>query len=341
MKTLFKTLFILIGVAVIAAFACLYIVCSSERVMQNVLMSSTNKFLEGMTVRDLVIKNQVCDLPRKFTFEDVSLKLEQGEETYAMSFRAVQISEVMSLICSGKGAVLQLKDGSVKASTFRLDGLDVKIVSKSMQKWGGGVSVKEAESNGFQVRDIDAKTVITSKDAAISGINGDSYKGKVMGNAHVYFMPSVRYVADVKFEGLDTAEMEDVNLSLFSQVRGRIYGAIEVQGHAGGLENIHMNVGLNEDGEIQAKALEPLLAYIPKSIQKENIKAAIKDNRRIPVNKAQVKLADQGSETISADIQLKSDDLNLDVNVTVDIIIEGGLKSLLNYSSQISQFMKG
>lgn len=332
MKKILKIFSLILVITALLFFTCLSIVLFNPRAMQNILMFGANKFLEEMTVRDLVIKHQVCGLPsRQLTFEDVSWTLEHGEESYAVNFKAVRISKVMNIIYSGKGVLLQLDGGTVKASTLRLEGLYAEILSENREKWAGSVSVKEAESNNFQVRDIQAEAVITPKEADISGINGDSYKGRVMGSVHVYFVPSMRYVADVTLEGLDTAAMENINFSFFSQVRGRIYGTIEVRGPTGGFEEIHMNVRLNEDGEIQANVLEPLLDYIPKSTQEKTLRAAVKNNLRIRVNNAQMKLANQDSETVSADIQLKSDQLNLDLNVTVDFIIEGGMQGLLKY----------
>ena len=234
-----------------------------------------------------------------------------------------------------------MKGGAIKASSFQAEGLNVELVSESIDKWVGEASIENAQSNGFKVYDINAKMVITSQEAVISGINADSYKGKIAGNAYVYFVPTVRYVADVKLEGLDTAEMESVNLSLFSQVRGRIYGTIDIEGPAGELENISMDMRINEDGELQAKALEPLLTYIPKSTQKETLEAVIKRDGRIRVNNAHMKLANQDLETVSLNIKLQSKDFNLDVNVTIDIIIEGGMQNLLKNFNQFSLLMKG
>ncbi|MDP8266403.1 MAG: hypothetical protein P9M07_05595 [Candidatus Aceula meridiana] len=341
MKIFLKILFILIVLTVIVGFAIFLTACSSPKIMGSILMFSSNKFLADVTMNDLVIKNQACNLPRQFTLEDVSLTLKQGKDTYMMSFGEIKISEVMNIFSSGKGTILQIKEGAVRSSAFRLEGLNIELVSESMQKWSGPASAKKVESNGFQVKGINAKVVVTDKDAVISGISGDSYKGKITGNAHVYFVPTPHYEADIAFEGLDTAEMEDINLSFFSQVRGRIYGVIEVIGPAGGIENIDLDMRLGEDGEIQAKMLEPLLPYIPKSTQRENIKAVIKNNGRIRVNNAQMNLADQDSKTISADIRIQSEYLNLDINVTVDVIIEGGIQSLLKNLNQFSFFKKG
>jgi len=340
MKISLKIISIFLLVTVIVTSTFLLTVLFYPKAMQNVLIFSANKFLKDVAVRDLVIAHQVCNLPRQFTFKDVSLTLEQGQEAYAMSFKTIRISEIPNIF-SGKKAVLEVKGGAVKSSSFQAEGIDVALVSETIEKWAGQASVKNAQSNGFKAYDINADVAITSEQAVILDINGDSYKGKVTGRAHVYFVPTVHYTADVALQGLDTAEMEGVNSSLFSQVRGRIYGTIEVLGPAGGLDNIKMDIRINEDGEIQAKLLEPLLAYIPKSTQKENLEMVIKNNGRIRVDNAQMKLSNQDPETVSMDIRIQSDYLNLDVNVTVDVIIEGGMQGLLKNFNQFSLFMKG
>jgi len=54
-----------------------------------------------------------------------------------------------------------------------------------------------------------------------------------------------------------------------------------------------------------------------------------------------MKLANKDPEMVSADIKLQSTHLNLDVNVIVDIIIEGGMQGLLKHFVSFSQLMKG
>ncbi|HSV43856.1 MAG TPA: hypothetical protein VLJ10_04810, partial [Candidatus Bathyarchaeia archaeon] len=132
-----------------------------------------------------------------------------------------------------------------------------------------------------------------------------------------------------------------VNAVLFSQLGDRISGAIEVQGLMSGVEHGHLDIGLNKDGEIQAALLEPLLAYIPNSVQKKNIEAAIQKNRRVHVNSAALTLVDRDPETVSVDIRLKSAELSLDVNMVVDIIIEGGIQGLWQFFPSIFQLLKG
>jgi len=222
MKTFLKVFFALLFFIFILCIAGLFIISSSPAVMQNLVMFGADNLWDNITIRNLVIKKQDCAFPKQCTFHDVSLSLEQGEETYILSFKTITISGMTEIISSGKGMTLQVRGGTVKSSAFRLDGLRVDLTSEHAKKWIGPVSVKEAESNGFQVRDIHAKAVMESKEAVLSDISGDSYQGKITGTATVYFMPKADAFTIGELEGVAINNSLNI-INLITQICFAIY----------------------------------------------------------------------------------------------------------------------
>ncbi|MDD5672497.1 MAG: hypothetical protein PHN49_12760, partial [Candidatus Omnitrophica bacterium] len=318
---IFRIILFAVFVVCVAGIVFVCVVFSSPQVMQQTIMSGANTFLKDISLRDLVIESQACYFPKEFIFAEVSGTLERDKEIYEFRFEAIQLSDILKLIFFQDGTTLEIRNGSLKASSFRLDGLDAQLRHQDQKQWSGPVSVSEAESQGLHAANIRAQIVIKSKEVAIPDISADAYQGKVAGNGYLYFLPSAHYAAQGVLEGIDTKGMEEVHPSLFSQIHGRISGMIEIQGQFGGIEHAQLDVGLGKDGEIQAALLESLLAYIPQSVQKQNLAVAIQNNSRVRLKDARLKLADQDSETVSADIQFQSEELNLDVNLIVDIIV--------------------
>jgi len=335
-KFIFKTFIVVLGLFFIACFILLYAMTSSPQVLQAVVKASANQILPDITIQDLVIGKQNLSLKGTSSLRDVDIIIRQGENKFDLHFNTISLSDIFS-----EKPTLLLKGGFVYAEAFRLDGLEMTLIAKDGEEWSGPATVKLAESSGFQVHDVLVKVIVKADKAIIEDIQGRSYEGEIQGTATIYFFAIPDYYANVTFDGLDTTLMEDINPSLFSQLQGQITGSVEALGPAGGLDKIDLHVRLNDGGEVQSKLLGPLLGHIPESRERQKLKTAIENNQKIIVNKAQLDLSNKDSKTVSTDIQLESDELNLDANVKVDIIVEGGMQSLFKYFTQFSQFMKG
>jgi hypothetical protein len=341
MKAFLKIIVNFIMIVFLLSAIGIFWVASSVKAMQAVLKAGAGLFLKDITVQELVIKKQICRFPKEFIFEDVSFRLKHKAEDFDLSFKAIAFSELIKFLSAQEGASLEFKEGSVASSVFQIHGLTVHLVSQGAMNWIGTVNVDKAESNGFEVKNIQAKAVVRREDATLFDIQAYSYEGQLKGIAQVYFIPLVRYVANLTFENLETIALEKLNTPFFSQIRGQVYGTIHVKGPAGGLEKIAMNVMLADGGKIQAQMLSPLLNYIPMSTQSKILQTAIEQKQLMSIDSGRLTLSNKDAEKIITGIQLKSKDLNLDVNVTVDIMIDGGLKRLLDNLNQLSLLMKG
>lgn len=322
-------------------FAFSLVIFFSPIALQRVLTFGANQILGDQAVCRFEIQEQQIHWPSKIIFKGVSFSLIQDENLYDIYFQNIQVSEFWNFLSSGEGITLQLTGGEFKASDFFLSRVNAYLVSQEIHKWEGLVFLKKIKGQEFQLTDVKTRIAINSQKVVFSELYAKAYAGELEGSLDISFSPEISYEVDVMFEGLDAEDMENLNFAVFSQVRGLLYGSGNIQGISRSVENIQIRAYLKDGGKIQARAFEPLLAYLPRSVEKKQIQQAIFDNRLIDVNDAQIYLASRGSEVVSTQIQLNSRQLNLDVNLTVDILVEGGLHHLLKYIIPISQFLKG
>ena len=97
------------------------------------------------------------------------------------------------------------------------------------------------------------------------------------------------------------------------------------------------NTILGEEARIRAELLQYLVEYIPHSIQRKMILEAIRLRELIPVENAALRITKKDDATLRNDIKIYSSDVNLDVDLTVDIVIEGGLNQILKHFHKIAK----
>lgn len=265
----------------------------------------------------------------------VSLGFRHKKEDYDIQFQQIRIERIDQIFSMGEGIGFMLKNARLQTSDLRIEGLDLNLQSKYLDQWDGLMIVKEFKKNNVQMTDIHTGVKINKQDIIFSEIQANLYKGKVTGELAVYLNPVFRYVSNITFNDIDTLLIEEVYPPFFSQVRDRLYGNGLIKGLTNDLETIQINLQLNEGGEVRAQLLSPLLSYIPRSQQYVVLEQAINENRRLVMDIATVALTSKGSDKLTALIILKSNELNLDMNLTIDFNIEGGFKALIENFDQL------
>jgi len=68
---------------------------------------------------------------------------------------------------------------------------------------------------------------------------------------------------------------------------------------------------------------------VPNSTQRKELELLINEKRKIPLDTTAFTVKNTDSETVAATIQLVSRQFNLNINLTIDFRIEGGIMNLL------------
>ncbi len=341
MKTFFKFFFILVFCAILTSSMMIFALLSSPRVMQATLKTAANIFLKDMTVIDLVIERQDIRFPQEFFFGDVFLQLKREEQEFDLRFKSIRFSGLRQFLNQKPGALAEIQEGSVSFSNFEIRGIEAHLLSESQRDWAGSVFAQGVQSQGFEAKNIQTEIRVRPAEIKFSNLQAQSYLGGLKGEAIIFLIPSIAYKANFIFEKFETEALKKINASLFSQMSGQIDGDILIQGPAGGFEKIKMNAALRPGARVQAQIFSPLLTYIPSSKERKNLQSAIDQKQLVSISSGQIQLSNQDLEKITTDIQLKSQHFNLDVNLTIDIIIEGGLNRLIDHFQQFSFFKKG
>lgn len=341
LRRFLKCFFAFFFLVLIVSIGLSILVFSSAKAMQTVLLFGSNYFLGDKTVRFLKIETQDIRWPLQIVFENVSLSIVPEGDPFDIYIERIQFSQIWNIFFSGESIAVQLTGVDIKSKDLLMDQIDVYLLSHGISEWEGLVFFKEIKSQGLKITDGQTHVAFNLQKIVFSDFLASAYSGSLNAQADISLIPRVFYEAEVRFESLDAEKMEDLNSLVFSQMRGLIYGNGKIRGRDDSVRDVELRVYLKDGGKIQAKAFEPIISYLPKSIEKKEIQQAIFDNRLIDVSDAQIFLENKDVDVVSTYIKLKSSQLNLDVNLTIDILVEGGLHHLLKYIIPISQFLKG
>lgn len=117
-------------------------------------------------------------------------------------------------------------------------------------------------------------------------------------------------------------------IAQIKDMRGRAEGTLDIEITTQEIHALEGYLNAPQGVELQAILLKPLLDYIPASTQKHILEQLIAANANIFFDHAQIRLENVQSDSLNLLINFDSKKLNLDIGVTVDLHVDGGLKGL-------------
>jgi len=126
-------------------------------------------------------------------------------------------------------------------------------------------------------------------------------------------------------------------------MRGRIDGNadIEIQSVDNAVTAMNGRFDAPQGAQIPAAFLQPVVSYIPASTQRDILEKLIAAGTDVFFDHANVRVKSARSDSLNLLIKMDSKKLNLDLAVTVDLNVEGGLKSLLDRLPQLAPGQEG
>ncbi len=198
---------------------------------------------------------------------------------------------------------LKISDGS-----FDMDSAIVK--SYRLNRLSGVFSL---DDGNVRFNDVHFYSMDGEVAAEVSFKFDDGFSGHMKGN----------------FLKVDPEELAKINPTFFSKIKGKVDGDIEADFRDMLPVSVKGKLSAPFGAFVRARLLKQLLAYLPVGPQKNKIVKFIKENREVEFQEARVDFRSLNENSVSMDVDLLCEDLNLDVNLTIDINLKGGLDQFL------------
>jgi hypothetical protein len=169
----------------------------------------------------------------------------------------------------------------------------------------------------------------------------DVFGGQIFGEISLDYSSQLSYSVAVTFKGWDTAQVERINKSVFSQVKGLYDGRLQMKGQRQGMTEFSGKITGISKMQIKAALMESLMSYVP-VLQTITFQSKweefIASDAFVPVELLEMDWQSEGEEKINGALRLLSREMNQDLDVTFDINHEGRLRGPGYYLKKIKRF---
>jgi hypothetical protein len=328
-------LFLLLGVLVVIVGVGLAL--NSAAVGEKVFPVLLNRYFQGPAVENLRIGRQVLELPDTFILEDVEFTF-RNDKAYTVHFKRFHVDAGEAYLSPVRNVKLNMEGLSV--SSKELEIRDVAAALKmpfSTKVFRGPVSASVFGFAPYRVTDLKAQAVISDDEIEFHEITAEGYAGQLKGQVVLDLKPQMPFLAQVELIGVELNEMEGVNPEFFSKLSGPVEGLMIFVGEAGHLRSLDVDLKTTSGGKVRASVLKQLIEYIPDEFQQQQFEAIDSAGGDVLLETAQLEVKSISEEQVKAHVVFASRQLNLQVDLTLEFNIEGGLRNMLGLLEKLSR----
>ncbi len=274
-------------------------------------------------VQSLAYKKRYCHFFQEIGFEDLKGTLRKGTLLYQFHCPFLKIKAFNGFGNQNKGLELIVEEARLVVLPFRVEGLNLNLRlilgGDKVPRLQGRMKASFLFVGAEHLEEISGLLKGEGNSLKVKDLSATGYDGHWHGDISVDDLSLLSYNVDLKYQDVDLQKMRSLNAQFFSQAEGKMSGAIRMAGQKEGLETLVLGVRIHPGGAIKASLLKPIVGYFPQSIQKKDLEDLIKKDGDIPVDKAAWELENKGSQDLTTRLDLESERLNLDLNLTMDI----------------------
>jgi len=294
-------------------------------------------FLPELSIRDVSL-----DLQGACSLDYFSARFEVPDDEVRVSFDSFECSSLYPLIGVGEKDTVDvvLREGAYSQEGIDCTGLDVDarvaLVDTRLKSCIGSIAVGTVAVNEVVARDISAEFECFPDEVRITNIEAAMYDGSIVGSVTVLPQEKGSFTLTLNIAGLDLTQLARERPDQFSHVHGIANGSLAVQGNQDGLSRLSADISLLPNARVRAGLLAPLVGYIPQnSFQRQELEQLIRDDAMVVLDKGNILLLNSDEQTLTAQVTVESVRFNLNINLTVDFTVEGGLTNVFKLGNVV------
>ena len=332
---MFKKVLIFVFVLLCLAVAGIYVVTRPWFVAQ-AIKSAVNARVKDLQLRDLTFEKIGVNSNGLVTIKDVRFTLRlfpREDQQWEGHIPVVYLDNLRSFVRSKK-IFVSVERADAAADAVRLKGVSSRM---TLTFTGGKWHIAKGSVNGGSLSA--GPITLSPLEAHFSGnenlLIADPWRARwADGN----LSGRLTVVPEAYTMHADVAQVELSEVA--PNMRGRMNGSVEmeIQRSDNALTALSGHFDAPQGAQIPAAFLQPILSYIPASAQRDILEDLIAAGMDVFFDHADVRLKSAQSDSLNLLVKMDSKKLNLDLTVTVDLNVEGGLKGLIE---RLPQFISG
>jgi len=331
-KKIFKIIIVLILLIIVLAVSG-FILLNSSGFTQRVAPYFIHKHFKDVKINNLTIEKQNFNLPSQLKFENIKAQIIIKNDRYDLDTGSVVLSGSNLFSLTPKKYYVHIKDLNLSSELIKFKKAAIALESSGRSADANAINgnffVSAVQYLDYRAKNISGNLRMDLVKLMMRNVQAQAYGGRLGGEIVLEYQQDLTYSIKVNIKQVELKKLEQANAALFSQVKGKVDGRVDIRGKLNGKNNISGTIWYVEGGEIKATLLKPLLEYIPQSAKIDKLNTLINENGYIPLDAALVRIESLQDKKFSAEIDFESKEYNLDVDLSLDFNIEGGLTNLI------------
>jgi len=320
-----------------------YLFFSHHQFFVKFLPAAINPFLKtsGFKLTQVTIERPEYIYPDKIYLKGVKVLALQKAAPYVMEASEVDVNFKPALDIKKLRLAFHVTDLSLKSQQFIVNGLS----SNGQLTYPDGMAARlvgEAKVNSLQYNQFSLSAIILPFEiwptrAVSRKATARFAGGQINSDIAVGFVKDTDYRVKGTFEDIDLERLSQDNRPLFNQMKGKVDGDFDVSGNSRTITAVKSYVHMQSGGQVKAEVFQYLLNFIPNSQQRQELELLVQRGEDIELDKGAINLTNVGEKSLNAGVELLSQKYNLDVQLKMDVNIDGGMSGLFFYLDQVSQ----
>ncbi len=286
-----------------------------------------SKQYPDVTLEDFDYKQRSLVFLKEVLFDKIKFSLRRGNIFYSGELGQFQCQSNRHLWKKEKRLTVLMKEGNLKIvgveKTFELKGINLNVEFRTLNNkvvdFKGDLIVRELSQGKNVLRNLSSNLQGTARKMTFTDVEAEGYGGRFKGEVVFNDLSQQQYEARFDFDDLDFNQLRQLNDLAFSQMEGTTDGSINVLGQGSTLKDVELNLNLAKGSLVKAYFWAIAAQSGLKTVQLQQLEQSIKKDAYEPVEKGIVQLKSQGKDRLEVNLNLMSQKLSVNENVTVDV----------------------
>lgn len=346
MFAILRKIILIFSLGTIAVIGFVFLCLHNTSVMKASLPPFINLFWQGGEVVSLDVKSQHFQFPAMARLDGVRVLFSQQGLPCVVDGERMEANLKPAKIRGQEWTgPVQWQGLNIKSSLFMVQQLNgngqVEVRGGSLKNFHGKLQLGSFLFNQFLFLGGEPDVVGDPLKIELTDLTMRFAGGRVTAEISLERAASVRYIMQGQFEDVDLGRLVEDREPLFPDIKGKVSGDFALAGDGADIRELTSSFHLLPGGQVKAAMFQYLLNVIPDSQQRTELQKLIAQGGDVDLDKAEITVSNVGTEKLAWKIQLVSEKYNLDVNLTLDVNVEGGLNTLLANLEQVSTLKEG
>ena len=324
-------LFLLFGIL----FACGYVLLNTTWLLSNLVPQLAKIYLKSIELESFELKEQSFALPDTITLQQVKCAFTHKDVRYEVEAEHVIIYEAKKLTGIPPQIKVSIDGLNVVSPRWQTNKSDLRflvmISGNTFSSLEGIFRLATLTVPPYQLENVIGKITGDPTHWKIADFTGNVYGGNFKGQISGENKPQVTYTVWIEANGIQTQELERVQLPLFSGFSGKLDGSFRLIAEPQRILILDTNLSMPDGGRFSASLTQHLINRISDVEKQGELDEILHEQKQFSFDKASIRIRniDDQKATVTFDIRNDKEKVRLKESLEAGDIKKTAMRYLL------------